>query len=219
MSLSCSGKFNVPKKLKGKNNKRRRKKPSKSQQQIIQTTSSSRMTLLLTILGLVIGAISLITLIELFPRLSASYEPPFDITNAVPAFSIKNEGYFAVNSVEPACFIWKLKSQTGLSFERAWSQGNRDMGIVDSLSPTQTTTISCGIGWQMPATTIQEFDLAVIVYFRPWPLTFIRQKKVFRFVAHQGKDGLIFHKQPPEPLEKDIEKAEAELKKLRSQQH
>src|SRR5437016_5180066 len=83
-----------------------------------------------------------------------------------------------VSRVQPACYLWKATLGMG-TIADAWSEGNRDMQIVNFLSPADTATVSCGFGLNVPAATIQELDLAVIVYFRPWPLTFIRQRRVF----------------------------------------
>lgn len=168
------------------------------------------MTLFLTILGLVLTAVSLITLIELFPRLSVSPEPPFESQNVVPAFSIKNDGYFSVSSVEPACFISKMRSKI-INMDRSWSARNANMGTTKSLPSTQSVTVSCGMNLGLPARAIDEMDLAVVVYFRPWPFNFIRKRRIFRFVAHQGRDGLIFHRQMfTDEIEREIDDIERE---------
>jgi hypothetical protein len=50
-------------------------------------------------------------------------------------------------------------------------------------------------------------DLALVVYYRPWPLTMFRSRKLFRFVGRPTPDlkGTIYDKQPAGDMEKDFD--------------
>src|SRR5260370_41046274 len=61
----------------------------------------------LAMLSLLLTIIGLITLIELFPRLSASATPPLDLGNQLASsrFTVTNDGYLQVTDVMSACFL------------------------------------------------------------------------------------------------------------------
>ena len=57
------------------------------------------------------------------------------------------------------------------------------------------------------AASVTKADLAIAIYYRPWPITFLRLHRLFRFVARFNEKGEVvgWDKQPAEPLEKDFE--------------
>lgn len=129
-------------------------------------------------LSIVLTLIGLITLIELYPRLSASAKSPFNPRDRIAAFAIRNDGYFKITEVKPECFIWKA---TGFgTMTNLLNSNSAGMEPVKELRPTETMTIPCGITMIGP---IKSVDIGVIARYRPWPFTFITKRKVFRFVA------------------------------------
>jgi hypothetical protein len=49
---------------------------------------------------------------------------------------------------------------------------------------------------------VQHADLAIVVTYRPWPFTFIRQRKLFRFVSRRNGDNTVsWDRQPVSVLE------------------
>jgi hypothetical protein len=163
------------------------------------------MTLFLTILGLVIGLISLITVIELFPRLSVSPEPPTEEGNIIPYFSVKNDGYLQLTDVEVACFVWNAHGKGMPNFHNIMSAKSSGAGPEKKLPPTQTLTSRCGINFILPPQAVDEIDLGIILYFRPWPLTLFRSRRVFRFKAQPTANGLNWYKQASGDLEKALD--------------
>jgi hypothetical protein len=163
------------------------------------TGGSKRMTLFLTIIGLLLTALGSITVIELFPRLSASTAPSLDGPNYMESFVISNDGYLSVQHVEVDCFIWNATVATNsLSFI-----GGRGMiPPAGSISPNDAYTVSCNRFLDAPSSSIESIDLGIIVHYRPWPFTFIRRRRIFRFVGKQQRQGgLNWFRQPSEPIE------------------
>jgi hypothetical protein len=171
-----------------------------------------------TLLGIVIGLISLIALIELFPRLSsaaASPTNPDDILGS-SKFTVSNDGYLRVIDVMSACFLWNV--QFGKSPGPAAHIGSGLVRIVqppqNKLSPTEGYTIPCTpegnpvIGTSPPYKIgVNQADLAIVAYYRVWPFTFYRDHRLFRFVAHFGKQGEVtWEKQPAAVLEPDFDR-------------
>lgn len=165
------------------------------------------MTLFLTILGLVIGAISLITVIELFPRLSASPTAPFDLGSQFASFQISNDGYLPVSDLKFGCFIWKAKIM-GTAFERVTTNSSL-YPTLPKLNVGDSYTIDCRHLIYGPPQTIQSLDMAIFLHYRPWPWPFslIRRTRVFRFTASPGANSMNWYKQPPQPLWDDLNEA------------
>src|SRR6266481_7063549 len=107
----------------------------------------SRHGLFLAIVGLVLTAIGLVALIELFPRLSASANSPTNPDDPLSSskFTVSNDGYLKVTDVMSACYLWKVRM----------AQGGRVNTFIDSgmativrppentLKPTEAFTIPC----------------------------------------------------------------------------
>jgi hypothetical protein len=116
------------------------------------------------------------------------------------SFAIRNDGYLKITNVEPSCFIWKMSGFSSATNEL--SRGNAGMDTVKELHPTETMTVPCGIVMIGP---IQSIDLGVIIHYHPWPLTFLRQRRVFRFVVKPGEGKeLNWYEQPSADLEKAL---------------
>lgn len=146
-------------------------------------------------------------MIELFPRLSGTANPPLDQNNQLGSsnFTITNDGWFPVTDVMSACFLWKVVEGPA---HFNGSMARVVMPPESTLAPTEGYTVPCTpenmIVTPGRPLTIQQADLAIAVYFRPWPLTFLRRHRLFRFVARIGKQGeVVWEKQPAADLEQD----------------
>lgn len=172
--------------------------------------------LLLTVLGLLLGAISTVTLVELVPRLSATASPPTNPSDPLSSsqFTVSNDGYLKVTDVMSACFMWKVEMGNG-------PIPNVRMNDIlarivqppeNKLSPTEGFTVPCTGGRLVGSSPpymppmLRRADLAIVVYYRAWPFTFYRDHRLFRFVANIGKNGEItWEKQPSDDLEPDYD--------------
>jgi hypothetical protein len=136
--------------------------------------------------------------VTLFPRLSALPQKPFDPNDRIASFVIRNDGYFKVTNVETACSIWKLGAGR-VTFTDSYNANNRNMQNVSALAPTEAMTTTCGM---VALQAIDHIDLGVIIYYRPWPFTFVRKRRVFRYVVLPGRGGeLNWFEQPSAELE------------------
>jgi len=186
-------------------------KPPIAAQSQPPNSHAKRPTRAWTLLGLLLTALGLITLIELFPRLSSSASPPLDLSNQLASsrFTVTNDGYLKVTDVMSSCFLWKLV-EGGLTAD---SSVARVVAPPEStLRPTEGYTVPC-TNEQMFGTSapfwlsLKSADVAIVVYYRAWPFTFYRTHRLFRFVARIGRNGdVVWDKQPTtEALERDYE--------------
>ncbi len=159
------------------------------------------MTQFWTFLGIVLTLIGLIALVELRPRLSVTQEPPLEKGNIIPSFAVKNDGYLQLTDVSVLAFIRNAEGPGIPTFHDATSARAFGMGPEKVLEPTQTITSRTGINFGVPASAVKEIDLGIIVYYRPWPLTFIESHQIFRFVGHPTGDVLTWYKQVPADME------------------
>ena len=179
---------------------------------------SSKHGLFLTILGLVLTAVGLIALVELFPRLSATASSPTDLNDPLTSskFTVSNDGYLRVTDVTSACFLWRVQMTSGGSSKPNVQFVNGLAEVVKpaeaKLSPTEALTVPCTgqqlVGASAPYVqpALTDADLAIVVYYRAWPFTFYRDRRLFRFVARLGKRGeVIWEKQPSGILEADFD--------------
>lgn len=154
-----------------------------------------------TILGVALGLISLITLIELFPRPTASYSPPTDPARLLSSrFTISNDGYLRLSDVFAICYIETGHVVGGAtilgSAIRAVSPGNA------TLSPGDALTVPCeSPGMALTSNPVRDADLAIVASYRPWPFTFIRRRKFFRFVSRRNGETISWDRQPVSVLE------------------
>lgn len=207
----------MTRKSKRKKRKRKQKKVHTvpPPQHLPIVAKASRHGLLLTVLGLVLTAIGLVALIELFPRLSASATATTDLDDVLGSskFTITNEGYLKVTDVSPGCFLWNV------TVGRPGASAQFNSGVVRvaqppeaKLPPTEGFTTPCGVegrpivGTSPPFTPlrINRADLAIIVYYRAWPFTFYRDHRLFRFVAHFARGAVTWEKQPADVMEPDF---------------
>lgn len=118
----------------------------------------------------------------------------------MPSFEIKNDGYLQLTDVS-AMYVVRNAQGPGIGTIRnvsAYVEGN---GPEKVLSPTQTITSKPGINFSVPVSAVKEIDVGVIIYFRPWPLTFLKSHKIYRFVGHPTGATLTWYKQPPGDLD------------------
>jgi len=176
----------------------------------------SRRGLFLTVLGLVLTAVGLVILIQLFPRLSATASLPTDRNDPLGSsrFTILNDGYLQVTDVKSACFLWKLTFVEG---PRTAEFTNKLAAITvppeGALNSTEGYTVPCipyrliGLPASFRQPVLGRADLAIVVYYRAWPFTFYRDRRLFRFLSRIQNDGtVIWEKQPAAVLEPDYDR-------------
>lgn len=150
-----------------------------------------------TIVGIVLTLIGLITLIELYPRLSAASQPPYDSRDLVPTFAVTNDGYLPLSDVLFACYIWKTSFNTKhLALDDV---SISPVGKVSSFKPTDPITLPCKLKMTIPTKLVQSMDIGIIAQFRIWPTPF-RSIKVFRFIGTNDGEKIIWRKQPPNEM-------------------
>jgi hypothetical protein len=168
-------------------------------------TVSRRQIRSLEVLGILIGIIGLITLIELFPLLSASQQSPFLARDQVPSVSITNDGYFWVTDVKIACFGMNVKIGGATVGFVMSGEGSPPQAI---LKPTESYTVSCsdgGILISAPTNSISQMDVGAVVYYRPWPFTFLRCRRFYRFEGRNDGVKLNWFKEPPNDTDKKFD--------------
>ena len=154
----------------------------------------------LPIVGLLITLLGLVTLIELYPRLSASV----DSSSSIPGFTVTNEGYLKVTNVVLTCFIWKATTEEDVTFGPAYNIGSPP---GSRLNPDEGYSITCLEHAISPQPRFVGADLAIVASYRPWPFTFLRLRRFFRFVARPlPQGGLAWDKQPSESIEKEFDR-------------
>lgn len=166
---------------------------------------------LITILGL-------LSLIQLFPRLSAAAKSPTDPDDPLTSskFTVTNDGYLKVTDVMSACFLWRVQMSSGGSSKPNIQISDGLAEVVKppeaTLIPAEALTVPCTgqqfVGASAPYVqpVIAQADLAIVIYYRAWPFTFYRDRRLFRFVANIGKHGEVtWEKQPSSILEADFD--------------
>jgi len=170
------------------------------------------------VISYLIGLLGLLSLIQLRPHLSANAAPPTDKVDVLGSskFTITNDGYLKVTDVSAVCYFWHVRYGRG-------SPPTADINdwvyqiIVppeERLSRLDSFTIPCTREGQPAAVTSPPFnmnvtkaDIAIIVYYRAWPLIFVRPHSIARFVAHFDDSGNVtWEKQNPAALEPDFDK-------------
>lgn len=161
-----------------------------------------------TLLGLLLIAISSIALMELSPRLLVSGSSPIDISNQLVSskFTVKNDGYLPLTDVMLACFLWKV-DEGGLHLRDSMAR------VVQppegKLAPNESFSVPCVSGNMSVTTgqllTITHADVAISIYYRPWPFTRLRRHKLLRLVARPGEGQVVWDEQPADILEKDYD--------------
>ena len=54
---------------------------------------------------------------------------------------------------------------------------------------------------------IRQADIAIVVYYRPWPFFMLQRRTLFRFVARNGENRQVtWEKQPAADIERDFDK-------------
>ena len=163
------------------------------------------------IVGSLLALTGLLSLIPLFPRLSASAMSPLDVGNQLASsrFTVTNDGYFQVTDVMSACFMWRVVEG---GVHATASLARVVVPPEARLPPTEGYTVPCTSENMFAASPpfmlpLRQADLAIVVYYRPWPFTLIRRHRLFRFVARIGGNGTVdWDKQPTtEEMERDYD--------------
>ena len=100
--------------------------------------------------------------------------------------------------------MWKMTGNTTL--ENIFTSNSGGMGTLKELGPTEAMTISCGIVVIGPIEGTESIDMGVIINYKPWPLSFVKKRRVFRFVAIRAGNELNWYDQPSGDLEKALDK-------------
>jgi hypothetical protein len=176
----------------------KRKKPKPRGKQSVPVEKRKAWTLP-TVLSLVFSAVTLVGLLELWPRIDV--EPQEQLSQAAPfsaPFRIKNEGYWPFWIRHVFCYIHELDiGGAGLS------QGSmRFTGVQADLWSGQSETVICRVGNGVP---VDKADIAIVVDYRPWfwPLT---RRDYHRFVGAFGKDRWEWLAQPYAEIKPSIDK-------------
>lgn len=215
-------------KSKGKKKKRNKRNqipapPQRQSQPAAQVTSRRRVRAI-EIVALVVGMITLVTLIELIPRLTATASLPTDPNEQLSssAFTITNDGYARVTDVSAACFMWKIQLSAGgstMNIERSFAivVAPPEKILQTNEGLTVPCTTSSMFGFAAGPAKVRQADLAIVIYYRPWPFTFLHSHRLLRFVARIGNTGQIvaWDKQPAEELEPDFDSSVEENAELR----
>jgi hypothetical protein len=83
------------------------------------------------------------------------------------------------------------------------------------LKTGETLTVPCAAdalihnGYTNQVFPLSRADIAIAFYYRPWPITFLRSHRLFRFVARLGPNGEIlgWDKEPASILERDFDES------------
>jgi hypothetical protein len=200
----------MSKKSRRKYKRKRQKGPPMLKQPTPKTNDHSlkKEVRLLEVLGLLLTALGLIALIELFPRLSAS--PSSQIDQLTPVFNVSNDGYLRVTDVKSACFLWHVATTSRNTAESSLSQDTSPPNNI--LAPAERFPVPCRLRMVTMFESNPRFtlvDLAIVVYYRPWPFTMFRMHKLIRFAARPGPNGSTpaWDQLPASALEKDFEKS------------
>jgi hypothetical protein len=119
---------------------------------------------------------------------------------------VSNDGYLRVTDVKIACFISTL-NLGGNIFNFVMSGTGSPPQQV--LAPTETYTVPCSPGRYIsaPTSAIRHIEIGVVAYYRPWPFTFLRSRKFFRFEGKNDGTKLNWFKQPPNEIDKQFDEA------------
>lgn len=123
-------------------------------------------------------------------------------------FTISNNGYLKVMDVEMGCFLWRVATEEMVVEDRMTKM---DMPPGNNLAPGEGYTVRClGRFYVEPTPRFTHIDIAVVVYYRPWPFTMFRSHKLFRFVGRPGPNfnSTIWDRQPSDELASDFNKTE-----------
>ena len=172
----------------------------------LQTTAAKpgRLGLVLTLLSLGLTIIGLVALLELFPRLSATPIPETD-NQSFPYFTVKNDGYLKVTDVSSGCYLWHVAPENGPLIISSMTQTTAPP--EQKLVGDESYTVPCDITPFVDHLRLIHNDLALVIYYRPWPFTRFQCYKLIRFVgkAAPGLKYTIYEEQPSGDLEKDFE--------------
>ena len=135
-------------------------------------------------------------------------------------FTVRNDGYWKLTDVKAVCFLWRVQYGEG---DGRYGK-DADILVEDTLetivSPpekildkSETMTVPCTPNPPVPnGYTHQPFplrkaDIAIAFYYKPWPITFLRRHRLFRFVARLGRNRelLGWDSEPASILEPEFE--------------
>jgi hypothetical protein len=176
----------------------KRDTPSWSQSRFITVAG-----LVLAVLSLVI---SLVALIALRPHLSASASPPSDSNDLLDSrFTASNDGYLKVTNVRAICYVSTSVFPPGPALT-SFVSGVIQANLSETLGPADGFTVPCTDPHvHIPS---QSADLTIVVYYRPWPFTFVHSRRFFRFVSRRTADNSVaWDRQASLPIETEFDKS------------
>jgi hypothetical protein len=192
---------------KRKSKRKRQTAQPKPTTQVPNTPSQSVKTEIraLELLGLLLTALGLISLIGLRPRPSVfSYLPAGNSDIMSSRFTVTNEGYLQLNDVRAICFVWKATGSRNDTFYANLSIPAYPPDLI--LPPGQSFTVPCE-NKRLSNAQYKSADLAIVVSYRPWPFIFMRERKFFRFVARFDNGTAAWDSQPSAILEHDFDRS------------
>lgn len=111
-----------------------------------------------------------------------------------------------------ACFMWKVKYVGAGTADFGSSLSRIVTPPANVLQTEEPLTVPCTrgnlIGSADGPLVLKQADIAIVTYFRPWPFTFLRCHRLFRFVARFGDDGkfVAWDAEPSIELEPDFDR-------------
>ena len=184
---------------------RKRRKPPKlikSHETVPPRVGKTRTWTPQRILGIILGIVGVVGLIELRPQIGVYPQEPTEKSQpfSVP-FRIENSGYFSWWLEHAFCYYGEVKVgglsvHGSTSHSRGWNR--------HTLDRSESETIACNLAKSpvMPSSA----DIAVVIDYRPWkafPWTF---RRYFRFKGAYI-DNWQWLGQPSEEIQKDADAA------------
>jgi len=181
--------------------RRKRKKHISPEKAPIQPSKTRHWTLP-TVLGLLLGLVGALGVVELRPQISVSPREPIEKSQpfSVP-FAIENQGYFSFWLEHAFCYYHKV--EVGPLTVNNGSEHAPDWGR-QSIERATAKTVICNLA-HYPAVP-KSADIGVVLDYKPFqsfPFTF---RRYFRFVGAYI-DNWQWLKQPPNSIEADADKA------------
>jgi len=173
----------------------------------------SRTGTVLTLIGLAVGLLSLLSLIELLPRLSVQASEPLSLL--VPdafatSFALTNDGYTSLLNVRVGCYVHSFTDSLHNTMERVIDY--RYWPPAKDLLAGETETFPCRFGGTFGG-EVGQADITIVARYSPWRFGFVRRTALFRFVANRTPGRkLSWHRQPVSEIREELDGFIAGLK-------
>jgi len=185
-------------------NKSPKRKPKKISKQRAERKSSYFGTVL-TIVGLVLAVVALISLrpqVNVSPADALDHSQPFSVP-----FHITNASFYAIDDVQPTFYIHRLMI-SGVN------AGENLVGFSETktLEHAESATVMCNF---TPVEGLpQDADVVLVIDYRVWWIPFWHPRQYFRFVGRYG-DNWQWLSEPIGTVRKDTDAAFEHDRQLR----